>query len=111
MIFSWLRKGRRQTLLTSPFPDDSLGYFFQNVAYYGFLSTSEQAKLRGDLRIFIAEKRWEGCGGLVITDEIRVTIAALASILTLGFADEHFDRVQSVLVYPEAYVVPVEHPI
>jgi Mlc titration factor MtfA (ptsG expression regulator) len=111
MIFSWLRRRRRQALLASPFPDAWLGYLTQDVAHYSFLSAAEQAKLRDDLRIFIAEKQWEGCGGLAMTEEIRVTIAAQASILTLGFADEHFERVQSILVYPEAYVVPVEHPI
>ena len=111
MFFSWLRKRRRQPLLALTFPNDWLGYLAQNVAQYAFLSTAEQAKLRDDLRIFIAEKQWEGCGGLAMTDEIRVTIAALASILTLGFQDEHFERVQSILVYPEAYVVPAEHPI
>jgi len=111
MIFSWLRKRRRQAVLASSFSDEWLGHLVRNVAHYSFLSTPEQAKLRDDLRIFIAEKQWEGCGGLAMTDEIRGTIAALASILTLGFEDEHFDRVHSVLVYPEAYVVPVEHPI
>jgi Mlc titration factor MtfA (ptsG expression regulator) len=110
MLFSWLRRSRRPALLASPFPDAWLDYLTQDVAHYRFLSTSEQGKLRRDLRIFIAEKQWEGCGGLVMTDEIRVTIAALASILTLGFEDEHFERVQSVLVYPEAYVAPAERP-
>jgi Mlc titration factor MtfA (ptsG expression regulator) len=111
MIFSWLQRKRRRALLASSFPDAWQTYLTQNVAHYTFLSTSEQAKLRDDLRIFITEKHWEGCGGLVMTDEIQVTIAALASILTLGFEDEHFERVQSVLVYPEAYVVPVDQPI
>jgi Mlc titration factor MtfA (ptsG expression regulator) len=111
MIFSWLQRRRRRALLASSFPDAWQSYLTQNVAHYTFLSTSEQAKLRDDLRIFITEKHWEGCGGLALTDEIQVTIAALASILTLGFEDEHFERVQSVLVYPEAYVVPVDQPI
>ena len=36
------------------------------------------------LRIFLAEKNWEGCGGLRMTDEIKVTIAAQACLLLLG---------------------------
>jgi Mlc titration factor MtfA (ptsG expression regulator) len=111
MVFAWFRKRRRQALLALPFPDAWLGYLSQNVAHYALLSAAGQAKLRDDIRIFIAEKQWEGCAGLAMTDEIQVTIAALASILTLGFDDEHFERVQSVLVYPEAYVVAGEHPI
>ena len=32
----------------------------------------------------VAEKDWEGCNGLELTDEIRVTIAAQASLLLLN---------------------------
>ena len=54
--------------------------------------------------MFVAEKNWEGCGGLQMTDEIRVTIAANVAILVLGFEQQYFDRVLSILVYPTAYV-------
>ena len=33
--------------------------------------------------MFLAEKQFEGCDGLVITDEIRVVIAAQACLLLL----------------------------
>jgi Mlc titration factor MtfA (ptsG expression regulator) len=33
--------------------------------------------------VFLAEKHFEGCGGLALTDEIRVTIAAQACLLLL----------------------------
>ena len=36
----------------------------------------------------MAEKNWEGCGGLTVTDEMRVTIAAQACLLVLGFDDQ-----------------------
>jgi Mlc titration factor MtfA (ptsG expression regulator) len=42
------------------------------------LSEAEQAKLRADVQLFVAEKNWEGCGGLAMNDEIKVTIAAQA---------------------------------
>ena len=51
---------------------------------YALLSEAEQARLRDDLRVFIAEKQWEGCGGLDITDEIKVTIAAQAMLAGPG---------------------------
>src|SRR6516162_8906369 len=80
MIFSWLRNRRRRKLLARPFPAAWLEYLNKNVAHYRFLSPAEQAKLRDDLRIFVAEKNWEGCGGLAMTDEVRVTIAAQACL-------------------------------
>jgi Mlc titration factor MtfA (ptsG expression regulator) len=73
------------------------------VAHYEYLSEAEQAKLRDDVQLFVAEKNWEGCGGLVMTDEIKVTVAAQACLLVLGLDYRCYDRVLSVLVYPHAY--------
>jgi len=110
MLFSWLQRRRRAKLLAKPFPPEWLTYLHKNVAHYQHLSEKEQARLRDDLRIFIAEKHWEGCGGLKITEEIQVTIAAQACLLVLGMRHNYFDRVASILVYPRGYRVPTEDP-
>jgi Mlc titration factor MtfA (ptsG expression regulator) len=104
MIFSWLRQRRRRRILAEPFPATWLPYLEKNVAHYRYLSEAEQARLRGDLRVVIAEKNWEGCGGLAMTDEIRVTIAAHACLLVLGMEHNDYDRVKSILVYPHGYL-------
>src|SRR5262245_9897980 len=103
MIFSWLRQWRRRSLLRPPFPPEWLDYLRRNVSHYAYLSPAEQAKLRDDLRIFIAEKNWEGCGGLTMTDEIKVTVAAQACLLLLGIKHNYYERVLSILVYPRGY--------
>jgi Mlc titration factor MtfA (ptsG expression regulator) len=103
MIFSWLRRRRRRQLLATPFPAAWLDYLHRNVSHYRYLSEAEQARLRDDLRVFIAEKHWEGCGGLTMTDEIKVTIAAQVCLLLLGLEHHSFERVQSILVYPRGY--------
>jgi Mlc titration factor MtfA (ptsG expression regulator) len=109
MLFTWLRNRRRRRLIAQPFPDSWHNYLRKNVAHYQYLTEPEQAKLRDDLRIFIAEKYWEGCGGLTMTDEIKVTIAAQVCLLVLGLKHKYFERVQSILVYPRAYRDPGEH--
>ena len=53
--------------------------------------------------MLVEEKDWEGCGGLEMTDEIRVTIAAQACLLILNIEHEYYRRVTSILVYPAAY--------
>src|SRR5579883_376112 len=103
MLFTWLRNRRRRQLLAAPFPASWREYLERNVTHYAYLKPEEQAKLRNDLRIFIAEKNWEGCGGLVLTDEIRVTIAAQACLLVLAMPHEFYPQVLSVLVYPRAF--------
>jgi len=56
--------------------------------------------------VMIAERRWEGCGGLVLDDEIRVVIAATACLLLVGLEHDHYARVSSILVYPSGWRVP-----
>src|SRR6476646_3265516 len=106
MIFSWLKTRRRRRLLATPFPTDWLAYLERNVAMYGLLNEAERARLRDDLRVLVAEKSWEGCGGLAITDEMKVTIAAQASLLLLAVEHDYFSRVRSILVYPAGYESP-----
>jgi len=109
MVFSWIKRQRRAKLLAEPFPYEWLEILKRNVRYYPLLRSDEQARLRDDLRVLIAEKTWEGCGGQEINDEIKVTIAAQACLLLVGLDHDYFDRVLSILVYPTAYSVPTRH--
>jgi len=106
MFFGWLRNRRRAKVIAAPFPVEWLAILQRNVGLYKHLTEAEQKKLRDDLRIFIAETNFEGCAGLELTDEIKVTIAALASILLLGFQHDYFERVHTVLVYPAGFRSP-----
>lgn len=112
-MFSWLKSRRRRTLLAQPFPNDWLLYLQRNVRHYHLLKDDERIKLRDDLRIFIDDKYWELGGdwsalnehGREVSDEMKVTIAAQACLLTLHIPDhDHYKRVQTVLVYPNAFI-------
>jgi MtfA peptidase len=102
-VFGFFRRRRRARLRAKPFPTVWRNHLERNVSWYSVLEPAERTKLEGDLAIFLAEKNWEGCAGLVITDEIKVTIAGQASLLSLAWKDFHFDAVISILVYPAAY--------
>lgn len=103
---SWLRKRRRRRLLAEPFPAAWEEIIARNVAHDPLLDDGERARLRDFVRIFVAEKSWEGCGGLAMTDEIRVTIAAQAGLLALGLLHEYYSNVHSILVYPTTILTP-----
>jgi len=105
LFWTWFRDRRRRKLLAEPFPQEWNGYLQRNVPEFSHLTVKEQAKLRDDLRIFMAEKFWEGCNGLTVTDEMRVTIAATACLLTLHLSDGFLDHVHTILIYPGDYVV------
>jgi MtfA peptidase len=67
------------------------------------LPSDDRKELRSRIQVFLAEKHFEGLGGLEMTDEIRVTIAAQASLLLLHRGDMDYPRLSSILVYPTAY--------
>jgi Mlc titration factor MtfA (ptsG expression regulator) len=111
MLFSWLRKRRRRHLLAEPFPDEWLRLLRERVGHFSLVTDNERKKLGDIVRIMLAEKDWEGCRGLELTDAMRVVIAASAGVLILGFDDYYFDNVQTILVYPNAFVVREERAI
>ena len=53
--------------------------------------------------MFLGEKHFEGCAGLVLTDEIKLTIAAQACLLLLHRDMDYYPGLQSILVYPSTY--------
>jgi len=106
-----LKSRRRRRLLEKPFPPEWETIILRNVPYYGFLPATRRHQLRGLIQVFLADKPFEGCGGLAITDEIRVTIAAQGCILLLGLErDDLYPKLRSILVYPHAYVADVTAP-
>jgi len=115
MIFGFLKQRRRRWLRAQPFPKDWLRAIKRNVPFFRRLSASDQAELLGHVRVFLAEKRFEGCGGLELTDDICVTIAAQACLLLLHRKTDYFPRLLTILVYPSTYMVeekrPVEGPV
>lgn len=108
MIFSWLRERRRRKILAQPFPADWATIIDKNIAHYHYLAPDEQRRLLDDVQVFVAEKNWEGCNGLVVTDEMKVTVAAQACLMALGLEGEPFRNLLSVLIYPAGYAVPEE---
>ncbi len=63
------------------------------------------------IQVFLAEKRFEGCGGFAITDEVRVTIAAQACLLLLHRETDYFPHLLTILVYPLTYMVQEDHQV
>jgi len=78
------------------------------VPYVHLLPMADRRELEGHVQVFLAEKSFEGCGGLELSDEIRLTIAAQACLLLLHRETDYFPRMSSVLVYPSTYVTPGE---
>jgi len=98
------RSRRRRRLRSTPLSADSLRIIDRNVPYCRCLPPEERTELNGLIQVFLAEKPFEGAGGLVMTDEIRLTIAAQACILLLGREPHFYPGLDAIIVYPHAYV-------
>jgi Mlc titration factor MtfA (ptsG expression regulator) len=108
-MFAWLRRRRRAVIRGRPFPPEWRAIIERNVPYVAHLPREDREALAGHVQVFLAEKRFEGCGGLEITDEVRVTIAAQACILLLHLQTDYYPNLVSILVYPTTYVVRGGH--
>ncbi|MBN2808071.1 MAG: zinc-dependent peptidase [Deltaproteobacteria bacterium] len=101
-----LKQKQRQKLREQPFPEHWNKILQENVAYFHRLPAADQAELRGHIQIFLQEKKFVGCGGLEINDEIRVTIAAEACILLLHRKTDYYPTLNTIMVYPHHYYAP-----
>lgn len=98
------RRARRRRLMTVPFPDTWREICRQNVPLYNRMPSDLREQLHGLVNVFLSEKRFYGCKGLEITDEIRVTVAVQACMLLLNRRTGYFRKLKSIYVYPETYV-------
>lgn len=110
-VFGFFRRRRRERLRSAPFPAEWLAIIERNVPFHAALTQSERRALEGLVHVFVAEKHFEGCGGLELNDEVKVTVAAHACRLLLHRDTDVFPRLITVLVYPSAYVARSVEPI
>ncbi|HKH94382.1 MAG TPA: M90 family metallopeptidase [Gemmatimonadaceae bacterium] len=110
-MITFFKSRRRERLRAQPLPDEWQRTIERNVPIVQRLPTADRQELFGHVQVFLAEKHFEGCGGLELTDEIRVTIAAQACLLLLHRETDYYPKLTSVLVYPSTYVVPGAHAL
>src|ERR1700757_200172 len=109
-MFSFFKQRRRWRLRARDFPTEWLSIIARNFSMFRRLPPEDQTELLGHVQVFLAEKFFEGCGGLEITDEIRVTIGAQACLLLLHRQTDYFPRLVTILVYPSTYLVDEQRP-
>ena len=78
----------------------------RNVPIYGRMSAHLQQQMRQLVQQFLFQKKFVGCAGLEIDDEMRVTIAGQACLLLLNRATKVYPALHTILVYPSAFMAP-----
>lgn len=110
-MFGFFKRRRREHVRSEAFPTAWLGIIERNVPFFASLPDTDRREVQGLVQVFLTEKIFEGCAGLALTDEIKVTIAAHACRLLLHRKTDVFPRLITILVYPSAYSAKSVEPI
>lgn len=103
------RERRRRKLRQLPLRNEWWTIIDRNIPHVRQLNDADRTELAGIVQILLREKRFEGLGGLTMTDEIRLTIAAQAAVLLLHRETQYYPTLKSILVYPQAYVAQTKN--
>lgn len=97
---------RLKRVLAKPFPAAWRTILSRSIPIYGSMSGDLQHQLHQLVQQFLHEKKFVGCAGLEITDEMRLAIAGQACLLLLNRPTRVYPTLHAVLVYPSAFMVP-----
>lgn len=103
-MFGFIKKWKRSKIRRSTFPKEWIEILKTNFGIYNQLPCADQQELQKHILVFLSEKCFEGCSGLKIDDEIRVTISAQACLLLLHRKPEYYPSLKTILVYPSSYL-------
>lgn len=112
LLAAWLwPKWRLHRALGRPLPAEHAAILARHVTQYAGMDGAQRQRLQRMVQQFLHEKKFVGCAGLAITDEMRVTIAGQACLLLLGRVGEArrpaiYPALDIILVYPGAFLAP-----
>ena len=116
VVLAWLagpafwRTWRRARIRRQPFPGAWREVLRRRMPAYARLPPPLQMQLKKHVQVLLAEKPFIGCAGLVVTDEMRVLVAAQAALLLLNRGAGYFPNLRQVLLYPGAFIVQRAEP-
>ena len=99
----WLEHKRR-LIKAKPFKKTWRKIIQQRIPYFRKMPADLQLQLKQHIQVFLVEKDFVGCNGVVINDEIKITIAAQACLLLLNRKTDYYPKLRTILVYPSAFV-------
>ena len=100
---------RRRIIENQPVPDDIWQNAITHLRFLRTLDPVELERLREYVILFLHAKQVNGAHGLVITDEMRVLIAAQACILILNLDLDYYDGWVEIIVYPGEFIRDYEY--
>lgn len=104
----WTLRPRRARVQTVP--PDWRQALYARVPQASLVPQAQRALYETRVETLLGNTRFVGCSGLVVTDEMRLAVAGLAALMLLRPEARPFPAVKAVLLYPEAFLVPIHEP-
>ena len=98
-----LRKKKIQQLKNTPPPEHWMQILKKTLPMVERLSDEHWNQLGGLIHVFLGTKKFEGCGGLELTEEMKVTVSAQACMLLLGRDVAVYPKLKTIILYPHTY--------
>ncbi|MEL7485871.1 MAG: M90 family metallopeptidase [Pseudomonadota bacterium] len=102
-LLRWRRHRRVSDLLARRFTPTQRDVMARRVPLIKKLDAEERARLDGLIHRFLDQITFTGHEGLVVTDEMRITIAAQACLMLVNKPNRWFDGLYSIYLYPAAF--------
>jgi Mlc titration factor MtfA (ptsG expression regulator) len=88
----------------APVPAEWRATVERQVPAVGALDEDQRTRLLRAARDLVTTRTWEGCGGLALTRDMQLVIAAQACLLTFERPGDPYPTLRSILVYPRTFV-------
>jgi Mlc titration factor MtfA (ptsG expression regulator) len=98
-----LHQRAERPVMLPPAPSSWASLIERHVPLTRRLTSVQRGRLLEKVQQLVTGCRWEGCGGLALTDDMRVIIAAQACVLVLEHPDPPYPDLDTVLVYPGTF--------
>lgn len=106
-MFSWLRNLHQQAPAQTHEPTEASWTAIEStLPFIGHLSRPERSHLRTLALKFAQSKQWVGTDGLVLTQEIQLSIALQACLLVLHLGLDRYRGWTGIVVHPGDFVIP-----
>jgi len=92
-----------ETQEAAVFQQEWIALLKQNVPLYAKLPEELRLRLHERIAQFIATIRFEGCGGLELTEAMILTVAAQACLLVVHREERPYPKLSAVYLYPTTF--------
>ena len=106
----WFTRWRRaRTLRSKPLDAQAWDACVARFSFLRALDATDRQRLHDQIVLFLADKSIQGAGGLAVTADMRLLIAAQACLLILNLDLDYYRDWVEIIVYPDEFVADYEY--